>query len=546
MYHEHSRKAFVLAAAALTLLLLVNACGAAEAPTPTKAPAVAASPTPAATPTPVLPKKGGTLRYIHQSNPLAMDVLQTISSADTTYMAPIYDGFIMVEPDRSFSPAQARSWDVLDGGKTIVLHIAPGIKFHDGTPFNAAAVKSDFDYKLNPDNQFEQRPQMTVISSVEAIGEYDLKLNLKQTDALVMPNMGARAGWVFSPTARDAVAKADRKMKPVGAGSFKFVDILIDSHLTMERWPNGFGGGKYPYVDTLKYLFIADPAVQLATYRAGEVDAYQAYNDQLPTLRADKTTVLVPRWRTEWGFLMVNPRFKPLDDVRVRKAMSLAIDREAIVKAFLAGEGTALYGVIGAAWSWCYDPTYKKYGFNPEEAKKLLTEAGYSQGFKVSPTTWFGKESRLPLLNLLADQMKQVGITLDLVMMESIQASRQFSFDKTLAAYSSEWGTGAPDLHTHMGDLFDSTNPRYMFGQGYLDAAVVKQLDEALAKGRGTLEPKDRCGYYRQAQEIINDYMLGISLFTGRVSMAHRDYVKNYQEFPSGGGSQWFKVWLDK
>ena len=141
--------------------------------------------------------------------------------------------------------------------------------------------------------------------------------------------------------------------------------------------------------------------------------------------------------------------------------------------------------------------------------------------------------------------MKQVGITLDLTMVESAKASVDFRVNKLTAAYSSQWGTGAPDIHTVFGDWFTSKTTGFMYA-GFLDPAVIAELDKSLDSGRGTLDLKERCAAYTKTQELINENMLGISLFQGKLYMAQRSFVKDFKEFPSGGGSQWFKVWLDK
>ena len=545
MHHKRSLIGLLGIAAGV---LILGSCGSSEDPTATPRPAAATSvpqPTATATPDPEAQKYGGMLVFNLGNAPAQLDVLQTTTSGDTTEMNPFYDGFFIVEADRTFSPAQAESWEISSDNKSITLHLQRGINFHDGTPFNAAAVKNHFDYILDEENKFEQRRAIAIISSVDVVDEYTIRLNMTKGDALVLPNLAARPGWVVSPTYRDATPKVDRKLKPVGAGAFKYLELVPDSHLTYERWEDNFTGGTLPYLDRLQGVFITDPAVSMASYRAGELDVFGANATQRQLLKDDSTTEFYKRSCTEWQFINFNPRFAPMDDVRVRKAFAMSIDREAYVETLLLGDGVPLWGVIGHAWPWAYDPNYKQYAYNPEESKRLLAEAGFADGFKTGPVTWWGKESNLPRMNLLADMAKQVGIELDLVMLESLKASRGFRLDKENGAYSSSWGTGSPDLHTVFADWFDPQGSGWMF-EGFVDQSVEQELTEVLQNGRETLDFATRAQFYQRAQDIVNEHMLGTSLAQGFCFTTHRDHVENYESFPSGGGHQWFKVWLDK
>lgn len=544
MHHKSSLIGLLVAALGV---LILGSCGSSEEATAVPRPAATAAPaaTPVPTVDPEAKKYGGMLVFNLGAAPAQLDVLQTTTSADTTEMNPFYDGFFIVEADRTFSPAQAESWDIASDNKSITLKLKKGIKFHDGTTFDGAAVKNHFDYILDEDNKFNQRLAIAKVISVDLVDDYTVRLNMSQGDAIVLPNLAARPGWVVSPTYRDATPKVDRKLKPVGAGAFKYMELVPDSHLTYERWEDNFTGGKFPYLDRLQGVFITDPAVAMASYRAGELDVFPANATQRKLLKDDAKTEFFKRSCTEWQFINFNPRFKPMDDVRVRKAFAMSIDRNDYVETLLLGDGVPLWGPIGHAWPWAYDPSYKQYGYNPEESKRLLAEAGFADGFKIGPVTWWGKESNLPRMNLLADMAKQVGIELDLVMMESLKASRGFRLDKENAAYSSSWGTGSPDLHTVFADWFDPKGKGFMF-DGFVDESVKQELDENLENGRGTLDYATRAKFYQRAQDIVNEHMLGISLAQGFCFSTHRDHVENYEEFPSGGGHQWFKTWVDK
>ena len=488
---------------------------------------------------------GGTIRFDRGATPGHLDVLQTVSSAESSAMGPIYDALIFINLDFVMEPMLAESWEVSADGKTITLNLVQGVKFHDGTTFDAAAVKNDLDWKLNEENKFEQRAAVSAITNVEVVGDYAVKLTLSKADALVMPNMAGRPGFIYSPTDREARAPEVRNLSPVGAGSFKVVEFIADDHYTMERWGDNFSGGMYPFLDRLEGQFISDPAVRLASFRAGDLDLFAPTAEQAKNLTDDSETVIDARWQEEWPFLNLNPRFEPMADIKVRQAIAYAIDRKALNQALELGEGAPRYGTIGPAYGFCYDESYRRYEYDPEKAKSLLAEAGLADGFTTAPAVWFGKQGLLPRMNLLADQLRQVGITLDLQLIDSIAASRGYRIEKKYGTYSSPWGSRAPDIDTLHRDWFYSKAPGFMF-EGFLDAAVIQRLDTALDNGKSTFDPQERCGFYREAQDIINDHALGTSLYTGLKRVALKDFIKGFVHSPSGGGYQFTQVWLDK
>ena len=530
-----------------SVVLILGGCGSSEDATATPRPAAAtAAPQATATPDLEAQKYGGQLRAQRGNTPGHLDVLQTVSSAESFPMGPIYDALIFINLGFVLEPMLAESWDIAGDSRSITFKLVEGVKFHDGTVFNAAAVKNDLDYKLNPDNKFEQRAAIATISSIEVLGEHTLKINLSQADALVLPNMAARPGFIYSPTHRDSVAPEERNLKPVGAGSFRVTDFMADDHITYERWAEGFSGGKFPYLDRLDYVIISDPAVSLASYRAGEIEMFDPTAQQAQQLKSDSSTVINSRWQEEWPMILYNPRFEPLDDIRVRKAMAYAMDRNALNQALELGEGAPRYGTIGPAYESCFDPSYRRYEFNQDEAKRLLAEAGFADGFSIGPVVWFGKQRRLPGMNLMADMMKQVGITWEIQMIDSIAASRGFRIEKKYANYHSTWGSRAPDIDTLHRDLFYSKGTVGSMWEGFVAPGVIQALDAALDNGRATNDPQTRCGFYQEAQDIINDHALGISLYTGLKRAAIRDSVKGFINSPSGGGWQFWPVWLEK
>ncbi len=529
------------------LVLLLGACGSSEDPTATPRPAGQPTAMPQATSTPVPtvmtgPMKGGILQAWYDTNPGSLDVLQTTTAPDMEYSQHIYDYLMHLSPRIVLEPMQAASWEVGSDNRSIVFTLVDGIVFHDGTPFDAAAVKNHLDFVRDEENLFEQRGTITAISSIDVIDNLTFKVNLSKLDALVLPNLAQRPGQIYSPTARDSTPKEVRHTNPVGAGCFKFIEWISDSHVTFERHDKCFGSAQgLPYLDGIKTNIIGDSAVALAAFRAGDIDIYVPDADQFVQLEGERGITLFEANAPDAPFFHMNVNFPPFDDVRVRRAMNMAFDRGAVISAILDDRGFPLYGPIPRAHAWCFDENYKPYDYDIAAGKALVADAGYADGVTTGPIVFWGKQGALPRLELYRDMFQDVGVTLDLNVIESIQASRGYRIDKKYAGYASAW-SGTIDIDRIFRDFYDSTSSSFVGPEGGWPG-----VDEALAKAVSTIDPAERCTHYTEAQRlIVEEHAAAVYAYNSITTIAYRDYVIGYDPFPENGFQNYYEVSLDK
>jgi ABC-type transport system substrate-binding protein len=392
MKQTHPRKRHLsllpaLLALVLVSALLLGACGepAATTPTETKPPTTPApaDTQPSTTPPPAEtgPQYGGVLRIIDKPQ------IQNLGypgkpqgPSDMTYIRPCCEFLINYDAagTEEFVPELAESWEWSDDYLHIILKIKQGIKFHDGTPFNAEAVKFNLDLQ-----EGGTRGELKLLESVEVLDEYTLRLNLSGYESSFLGGLAAPAGWMVSPTAIQTMGD-DAILHPVGTGPFKFVSYQTDVLLKYEKW-EGYWQEEKPYLDGLEFVFIKDPVTQLSSFKAGEAQVisvvtakdadklmaedkydYEGYPGQLFGLAGDSA-------HPDSDFA----------DIRVRQAIAYAIDNEAIAKATGFGYYTATnqFAVPGAAW---YNPEIVGYPFNLDKARELLDKAGYTDGFDTT------------------------------------------------------------------------------------------------------------------------------------------------------------------
>jgi peptide/nickel transport system substrate-binding protein len=301
--------------------------------------------------------------------------------------------------------------DVSDAtAKTIVLTLRKGIKFHDGTDFNAESVKWNLEQCIAA-----RVGGMSSIKSIDIVDTNTVRINLNMWDNTFMSALTQSAGIMISPTACKTNGKDWCNGNPVGTGPFQFISWVKDSKITYKKFDGYWQKGK-PYVDGIEIYPIADPSIREFSFRKGEIDiAYQLNPLQAQNLEKDGFMVL--RNRTGAGAMGLGPDAispkSPWSELRVRQAAQHAIDTEAIAKNIYLGSAEAVN-----QWCykghWGYNSSIAGYPYNPSKAKQLLSDAGYQNGFKTKITYYSGSQNAADLYTAIQGYFKTVGIDTEL------------------------------------------------------------------------------------------------------------------------------------
>jgi ABC-type transport system substrate-binding protein len=275
-------------------------------------------------------------------------------------------------------PLLATEWKADAKARTITLKLRKGVRFHDGTVFNAKACKWNFD-------KFREgkRKELSSVASVDVLDDYTVRLNLSKFDNAILGHMTGDAGRMISPAAYDKNGQAWCEKNPVGTGPFQFVSWQKDVMIKWKRFDDYWDGK--PYLDGIEMIKGSDPVADVMSLKSGERHLIGVEPKDAKALEDDSrfTVILAPE-----GFAAAlagnskDPK-SPFADIRVRQAVSHAIDVEAMAKAF----GYGYYKPMNQ-WArtgtWAYNPSVKGYPYNPAKAKQLLAVAGYPNGFKTT------------------------------------------------------------------------------------------------------------------------------------------------------------------
>jgi peptide/nickel transport system substrate-binding protein len=377
-----------LALSIITSMLILGGVEAAPKPTPTEK-----------------PQYGGVLKIIYRGGPVNMGYPGLAGSiADLTCNFPAVESLVLVDERGLPVPWLATGWKISPDSKSITFTLRKGVKFHDGTDFNAGAVKYTFDmYMTSP------LPELKGVTSIDVVDDYTVRFNLSQFQAQLLNTLATtRAAWVLSPTAVKTQTKEWCMTHPVGTGPFKFKDFKRDVSLKFEKFDGYWQKGK-PYLDGIEYVFIADQTTGLMAFKAGQAHVNLSINarDASELQGMGKYNITqAPASVMACAGDSANPK-SPFGDIRVRRAVEHAIDREAISK----GLGYGFYRAVNQPFppaSWAYNPAVVGCPYNPQKSKELLAQAGYPNGFKtriIYETTYY-QEMQVALQSYLS----QVGI----------------------------------------------------------------------------------------------------------------------------------------
>jgi len=465
------------------------------------------------TPSPVRPdpaaKRGGTLRYAVHNAPAHFDVHQSGTVANIGPQSPMYDTLLRRSPKdgQTIIPDLAWKYDISPDGKRYTFHLRKGVKFHDGAPFNAEAVKFSIERQFNPEhpaNKLGKYPFANFffgnVKAVEAMDDSTVRFVLKEPRASFLAVLTAGAASIVSPT---AVRKwgADYPLNPVGTGPFRYVSWQRGQQLVLEKNQDYWKGAVK--LDRVVYRPIVEDQARLTELMTGAVDLIVGVPpDFVGQLEGSAKVSIAKQVGAHVWYLGINNQKKPFDDKRVRQALNYAVNKDAIVKDVLKGTGAVSKGPV-LPNTWGADAALKAYPYDPQKAKQLLAEAGYPNGFSTTlwvPESGSGMQSPVAMSTVMQSNLKAVGVNVTLQTMEwGAFLAKLRTQEQELFALS--WMAGTEDPDMVMYPLLHSSQ----WTPNGPNRALYKntRFDELLTQARLVTDQAERAKLYREAQKIL-------------------------------------------
>jgi ABC-type transport system substrate-binding protein len=398
------------------------------------------------------PVDGGVLRVVTQGDP-RLDPHRGTLGTDHYVLYPVYDRLIEFNPkDLTPVPGLASKWEY-PTPTTLVLTLNKGITFHDGTPFDADAVKFNLE-RGKTDDKSSVKADLASIKDVQVVDPSTVQLNLSRPDSALPLVLSDRAGMMVSPTAVKSGVNLDEH--PVGTGPFEFVSRVPGESIEYKRYPGYWRPG--PHLDGIKITLLDDSRTETNALISGQQDFIM----QLDV--ADKARVD----SSEDDHVVVGPslavsrctfRFEkgPFSDVRVRQAVNYGIDRDAINKVTTQGLGEPAYAAVPSS-HWAYPKNVVPvYNYDPGKAKQLLADAGYPNGITIQTVVTTSQDDR-SMLQAMQAQLAPAGVTLNVTALDAAEAQPAFRERGQYDMFCIAWG-GRPDPYQTYAALYPSASP---------------------------------------------------------------------------------------
>jgi len=443
------------------------------------------------------------------AEPQSLDPQVSTAVNDFRILVNIYDGLVRyADGTLEVEPALATDWTISDDGLTYTFNLREGVTFHDGTPFNAEAVKFNFDRMLDEDHPYyDTGPfplsfNFSAVDSVNVLDEHTVEFVLTEPFAPFLSNLAYPTGLIVSPQGvMDNVDDYGRN--PSGTGPYRFVEWQSNTRVVVEANPDYWDGA--PALEAVVFRPITDANTRVAEMLSGGIDVMvEVPPDNVGQFEADSAFEVYEQAGPHVWYVMLNAQYGPFADKLVRQAANYAVNKDALVNDVLQGTATVSDSPIAPAFNWAYNEDLEPYPYDPDMAEQLLSEAGVDN----PEVTFYVTEGGSGMLD---------PITMGTAIQADLEA---VGFDVTIETY--EWNTFLGIVNPGLGEDVDMAEMAWMtndpdvlpfltlrtnawpdaggFNSSYYSNAEV---DELLEAARVETDIAARGDLYKQMQEIV-------------------------------------------
>lgn len=511
------------------------------------------------------PKIGGTLVFGRGGDSSALDPAHATDGESFYGSTQVYDNLVQFKyGSTEIEPGLAKKWEVSEDGLEYTFYLKEGIYFAPTKFFNKKveftaddvvfSFKRQFD-KTNPYNKiggaFEYWLSMdmsNIVEDVIKVDKYVVKFKLKKKEAPFLANIAMDFASIVSKTYADellAKGKAENLSRfPVGTGPFVFEQWIKDDKIIYKANKDYWGGR--PYVDRLILKVIPNNSVRAAELKTGQIQLMDFPNPaEVPELEKDPGLKIIKQEGMNVGYLAMNNNKKQFQDVRVRRALNHAINKQAIVDAVYEGFGKVANAPLPPN-VWSFNPNLTTYDYNPAKAKELLKEAGYEKGFDMTLFAMPVPRPYMPDGRKVAEAMQadlaKVGINAKIVSYEwttYLEKTKNLEHDACLLGWTGD--NGDPDNFLY---VLLSKTAAYAPATNYA-SWKNDEFTNLITKAKETSDVAERTKLYKEAQEIFAKEVPWVTVANSIVMVPAKKFVNGFQIDPVGK-RRFHKVWLDK
>lgn len=460
-------------------------------------------------------EKGGIVRVAMATEPDNLDPYLSAATDTGSMMDNVFDGLFEGGENSDLIPAVAESYKVSEDGLTYTFILKKGIKFHDGSDLTSEDVYYSYAKLSGLNGKKPLSSKFAAIEKIDTTDDYSVVVKLKAKDAAFL------AANIVAIVPKDY---EEHSAKPVGAGPFKFASYTPGQQLVLERNDSFYDKEHAPILDRVEFKFMPDANASVLALKSGDIDMVPGISSQ-GALQLGGGFQIVSGPQNMVQLMALNHSVEPLNNVKVRQAINYAIDKDTIIKTVAEGNGVKLGSNMSPAMKMYYEEGLdKRYEPNAEQAKKLLKEAGYENGFKLTITVPSNYKFHIDTAQVIAEQLKAVGIQATIKQIEwSSWLEDVYNYAKYEATIIGL--TGKLDPHEVLG-RYESTYSKnfYKFSND--------EYDSLINKARLEIDQSKRAELYKQAQTILTEQAVAVYIMDPNRSVAMKKNLNGFKMYP--------------
>lgn len=471
------------------------------------------------------PTRGGTIRVGLDADPPNLDPHQSSAAVDRQVFQSLYDKLVDINQNLEIVPMLATSWQITDGGRTYTFKLRQSVVFHDGTPFNADAVKYNFERMLDKSFGSPRLSEVNLVTGVTAVDPYTVRITLEKPYSPFLAVLSDRAGMMVSPAAAQRLGKGLAR-EPVGAGPYKFVEKRPQDRVVLERfdrhWDRTAGNA-----DRIIFRPFPDENARVANLRAGEIDIINLVPaTEVPKLRTEANIRLLERAGLGWQGMWIMVAGPPFDSKLLRQALNATIDRRTLVKVVFGEAAEPANGPFPPGmFSYAIPANSRVPERNLDLARQKLRDAGQPNGFAFTLKITPGRQPQ-QAAQVIQSMAAEVGIKVNIEIVEFGALLSQLDAHKFEASLLGWSGRPDPD-----GNIYGF----FVTGGGLNNSAYANpRVDTLLDAARILTTPDQRRRAYTDVMNALNDDLPYLFLWWPKEYKAMTTKLQGFEHVPDG------------
>lgn len=454
-------------------------------------------------------------------DPPQLDPHLSSTAVDRQVLHSIFSKLVDIDEDMNIVPQLAKDWAISKDNKTYTFYLQEGVVFHDGTPFDAEAVKFNFERMLDPNMGSPRFGEVEQIDKVRVINDLTVEVKLKTPFSPFLGDLTDRAGMMLSPTAVKESGE-DFSRQPIGTGPYKFVERELQSHINVTRFDDYWG--EPAIIKNVVYKPYTDENIRLTNLISGDIDMITVVGfKDIKKITEDPNIRLSEREGRGFLGLHLNPSKEPFNNKDFRQAINLAIDRRAITEVVYHGAALPAVSAFPPS-SWAHNPDIEVPKGDLKKAKSLIAKSGVKNPeftIKVKPV-----ETDKQLAEMVQSMLKEIGVTVNIEMQEIGSLLNSAISGDYNAVYLGWDGRTDPD----------GSVSRFFMSNGYNNYAKVNspEIDRLLTEARMSIDQDSRKKLYQEFSEAVYDEANYIFLVHINENKALKNNVSGFIHFPDG------------